>query len=294
MIAAGAPARLVESAAQDPPPLAAAPLRACLGACAATPLGLLALRCAGLQAASLEAAAADCTAAACSAAAGLAPSAPPAAAACAPAACTRDAALAALAARLGPCLATGDPAPSTPNPERSLVDELARAHLAEILLADAAPAVLGAIRAAGLSAGAAAAAWMAVRSGLRHGPCSGAAQRGPSLQAGAGGAEGAGAGAQPLRGLAGLVSEALSVLLQLEPAATCTAAGVGVRGGCALGQWDLPVSGGDVVLAAAAALQAAKPDVLAAAVRGRLAEWARTWVAAAPGHAGMGGTLRGL
>ena len=284
MIAAGAPARLVESAAQDPPPLAGPPLRACLGACAATPLGLLALHRADLQAASLEAAAADGAAASCSAAAGLAPGAPPAAAACAPAACTRDATLAALAARLGPCAAVGDPAPSMPDPEpSSLVDEMARAHLAEMLLADGAPAVLGAFRAAGLSAGAAAAAWMDARLGLGCKPCSGAAQ----LQAGAGGAGGAGAGAQALRGLPSLVSEALAVLLAREPAAACTAAGVGVRGGCALRQWALPMSGGEMVLAAAAALQAAKPDVLAAAASVRLADWVRTWVAAAPGHAGM-------
>ena len=289
MIAAGAPALLVESAARDPPPLAGPPLRACLGACAATPLGLLALHRAGLQPASLEAAAADGAAASCSAAAGLAPAAPPTAAHCAPAACTPDATLAALAARPGPCLAAGDPAPSTPNPEPGLVDELARTHLAEVLLAEATPAVLGAFRAAGLNAGAAAAAWMAARSGLGCGPCSGPAQ----MRAGAGGAEGTGAGAQALRGLAGLVSEALTVLLQREPAAASPAAGAGVRDGCAFGQWVLPVSGGKMVLAAAAALQAAKADVLAAAARGRLAEWVRTWVAAAPGHAGMGGTLAG-
>ena len=279
MIAAGAPSLLVEGAARDPPPLAGPPLRACLGACAATPLGLLALHRAGLQPASLEAAAA-----------GLAPGSPPAAARCAPAACTPDATLAALAARPGPCLAAGDPAPSTPSPIPSVVDELARAHLAEMLLAEAAPAVLGAFRAAGLSAGAAAAAWTAARSGLGCGPCSGAAQ----LQADAGGAEGAGAGAQALRGVAGLVTEALSMLLRHEPAAASAAAGVGVRDGCALGQWGLPVSGGQMVLAAAAALQAAKPDVLAAAARGRLAEWVSTWVAAAPGHAGDGGPLAGL
>lgn len=289
MIAAGAPTLLVESAAQDLPPLAGPPLRACLGACAATPLGLLALHRAGLQAASLEAAAADGAAASCSPAAeaGIAPGGPPTAAGCAPAACARGAMLAALAARLGPCLAADDPALSTPNPEPSVVDELARAHLAEMLLADGAPAVLGAFRAAGLSAGAAAAAYMAVRSGPGHGPCSGPCS-GPcaQLQAGAGGKKGAGAGAQALRGLAGLVSEALFVLSLREPGATCTAAGVSVRSGCALDEWDLPVSGGDMVLAAAAALQAAKPDVLAAAALGRLAEWVRPWVAGSPGHAG--------
>ena len=295
MIVAGAPALLVKSAAQGQPPLPATPLRACLGACAATPLGLLALHRAGLQLASLEDAAADGAATSCSTAASLAPcasagSAPAIAVDRGLALCTQDAALAALAARLGPCLDSGSPGPSSSNGRSSVVDELACAHLAEMLLAAAAPAVLGAFRTSSLSAGAAAAAWMARRPGSGSGPCSGTAQRGLSPQGGAGGADGPGAGAQVLRGLASLISEALSVLRQGEPASASSAAGAGVHGERASGHWVLSESDAATVLAAVAALQAAMPDVHASAAHGRLAEWVAAWVAGAPGHRGMCGT----
>jgi hypothetical protein len=225
MVAAGAPALLVgfsattpvavlphgDSASGRPPPHAqpgcsadAGPgspaseavdpgqlMRACLGACAATPLGMPALWRAGLPVPDLAAAVAEGMSAwrdpADAAHAPLSPDAPPARpgkgrpsagarpgpgpaarGSPAPPAVGHDAALQALLAGLGACPGSGDApgSPGEPGPgPGGAVAELERAHAVEVLLAEELPAVLGAFRSAGLSAGAAAAAWLARRAG---------------------------------------------------------------------------------------------------------------------------------
>jgi len=181
---AGSPA----GASVDPGQL----MRACLSACAATPLGMLALWRAGLPVPDLAGAAvAEGMSAWCDPAdaahAPLPPDAPPARSGGgrpsararpgpglaaregpAPPAAGCDAMLQALLAGLGACpgpgVAHGSPGDPDPGPGGA-VAALERAHAAEALLVEELPAVLGAFRSAGLSAGAAAAAWLARRAG---------------------------------------------------------------------------------------------------------------------------------
>lgn len=194
----GACATLSHPAA--PHPTLPYPLRACLGACATTPGGMLGLWRAGLSAACLAGAAAEGLAACCDVPVVVDPGAAAAQQqALRPGAISiRDAALDALLARLGPCLCTPDPGdtsfynlcpssgagavtegvharveeallapasnPKSSNPEpepgTGAAVELARAHAVEALLAAELPTLLGVFRAAGRSAGAAAAARM--------------------------------------------------------------------------------------------------------------------------------------
>jgi len=166
-------------------------MRACSSACAATPLGMLALWRAGLPVPDLAAAVAEGMSAWCDPAdaehAPLPPDAPPARSGGgrpsagarpgsglaaregpAPPAAGCDAMLQALLAGLGACpgpgVAHGSPGDPDPGPGGA-VAALERAHAAEALLVEELPAVLGAFRSAGLSAGAAAAAWLARRAG---------------------------------------------------------------------------------------------------------------------------------